>query len=41
MRADTLYVRDECGEFVPAKPEVVLARAKEHLKPGGLCPAGT
>ena len=32
MRADTLYVRDECGEFVPAKPEVVLARAKEHLK---------
>ncbi|TLY97451.1 MAG: hypothetical protein E6K36_19770 [Gammaproteobacteria bacterium] len=32
MRADTLYVRDECGEFVPAKPEAVLARAKEHLK---------
>ena len=32
MRTDTLYVRDECGEFVPAKPEVVLARAKEHLK---------
>ena len=32
MRADTLYVRDACGEFIPAKPEVVLARAKEHLK---------
>lgn len=32
MRADTVYVRDECGEFIPARPDVVLARAKDHLR---------
>ena len=32
MRADTLYVRDECGAFVPARPEVVVASARDHLK---------
>jgi DNA repair protein RadC len=32
MRTDTLYVRDDCGEFIPARPDLILARAKEHLK---------
>jgi DNA repair protein RadC len=32
MTRDTLYVRDESGEFVPARPEVVVAGAKEHLR---------
>ena len=31
MGADTLYVRDPCGDFIPAKADVVLAAAKAHL----------
>jgi DNA repair protein RadC len=31
MRNETLYVRDERGDFIPAAPAAVLAGAKAHL----------
>jgi len=32
MKTESLYVRDERGEFVLARGEVILAAAKQHLR---------
>jgi len=31
MSTQTLYIRDHCGDFIPAPPDVVLRAAKAHL----------